>query len=101
MHEPQIMMPVTCPQCGIESLCSLTVAVAADAPSPPAYSVLRHIYGEDLRSSTPLYSIPLFLGHRRVHGERPWRNSRLGPLAVAPCWWPAHTQMTRYSAQAA
>jgi hypothetical protein len=25
------MMPVTCPQCGIESLCTFAVAVAADA----------------------------------------------------------------------
>src|SRR3981081_4669146 len=32
----------------------------------------------------PLYSIPLFLGHRRVHGERPWRNSHLGPLGGGP-----------------
>jgi hypothetical protein len=30
MREPEIMMPVTCPECGIESLCTLAVAVAAD-----------------------------------------------------------------------
>ena len=31
MIEPELMMPVTCPQCGRESLFALTVAVAADA----------------------------------------------------------------------
>jgi hypothetical protein len=31
MREPEIMMPVTCPECGRESLCTLAVAVAAHA----------------------------------------------------------------------
>ena len=31
MIEPELMMPVTCPQCGRESLFALTFAVAADA----------------------------------------------------------------------
>jgi hypothetical protein len=31
MSEPEVMMPVRCPECGGESLCSLIVAVAADA----------------------------------------------------------------------
>jgi hypothetical protein len=31
MSEPEVMMPVICPECGRESLCSLTVAVAVDA----------------------------------------------------------------------
>jgi hypothetical protein len=29
--EPEIMIPVTCPECGKETLCTLVVAVAADA----------------------------------------------------------------------
>lgn len=31
MSEPEVMMPVRCPECGVESLCTLIVAVAADA----------------------------------------------------------------------
>jgi hypothetical protein len=31
MREPEMIMPVTCPECGIESLFSLAVAVAAHA----------------------------------------------------------------------
>jgi hypothetical protein len=31
MIEPEVMMPVICPECGRESLCALTVGVAADA----------------------------------------------------------------------
>jgi hypothetical protein len=31
MREPEVMMPVRCPECGRESLCTLIVAVAADA----------------------------------------------------------------------
>jgi len=33
MSEPEIMIPVTCPECGKETLCTLVVAVAADALS--------------------------------------------------------------------
>ena len=31
MSEPEIMMPVTCPECRKETLCTLVVAVATDA----------------------------------------------------------------------
>jgi hypothetical protein len=31
MREPQMMMPVTCPECGFESLSTLAVAAAAHA----------------------------------------------------------------------
>jgi hypothetical protein len=31
MREPEVMMPVKCPECGRESLCTLMVAAAADA----------------------------------------------------------------------
>jgi len=31
MREPELMMPVTCPECGIESLTTLAVAAAAHA----------------------------------------------------------------------
>jgi hypothetical protein len=31
MIEPEVLMPVNCPQCGTESLCRLSVSAAADA----------------------------------------------------------------------
>ena len=30
MHEPEVLVPVTCPQCGKESLVRLSVSVAAE-----------------------------------------------------------------------
>jgi hypothetical protein len=41
MSEPEVMMPVRCPECGGESLCTLIVAAAADALSAGRTVLLR------------------------------------------------------------
>jgi hypothetical protein len=48
------MMPVTCPQCGIESLCSLTVAVAADALLAGESVLLRREQLREYLGLTPI-----------------------------------------------